>query len=91
MNNKRLGWLLIGMAAVSGASCATQPYPATEGAPGVFMGLLHGFTIFFSYILSLFTDYRIYTFPNSGRWYDFGFLIGAFIACGGIGSLAASD
>ena len=66
------------------ASCATQPYPSAADPPGFFSGLLHGFLIFFSFIGSLFTDYRIYAFPNSGGWYDFGFLIGAGFFLAGI-------
>jgi hypothetical protein len=68
------------------ASCATQPYPSAYDPPGFFSGLLHGFLIVFSFIGSLFTDYRIYAFPNSGGWYDFGYLIGAIIFLGGGGA-----
>ena len=68
------------------ASCATQPHPNGGDAPGFFLGLLHGFIIFFSFIGGLFTDYRIYAFPNSGVWYDFGFLLGAGTALGGSGA-----
>ena len=67
-------------------SCATQPKPDTVNLPGFFWGLLHGFLIFFSFIASLFTDYRIYAFPNSGGWYDFGFLLGAMMFLGGGGA-----
>ena len=35
---------------------------------------------------SLFTDYRIYAFPNSGGWYDFGFLLEAMMFLGGGGA-----
>jgi hypothetical protein len=49
-------------------------------------GLLHGFLIFFSFIGSLFTNVRIYAFPNSGVWYDFGYLIGASMFLGGAGA-----
>jgi hypothetical protein len=71
--------------------CATQPLPeAYYDPPGFFLGLLHGLTIFFSMIGSLFTDYRIYAFPNSGGWYDLGYLIGAAAALGGSGSAASS-
>jgi hypothetical protein len=44
---------------------------------------LHGFLIVFSLIGSIFTDYRIYAFPNSGGWYDFGYAIGASVFLGG--------
>jgi|GEM_PF-5247349 len=49
------------------------------------MGIVHGFCILFSLIGSIFTDFRIYAFPNSGGWYDFGYFIGAamFLGTGG--------
>jgi hypothetical protein len=57
--------MLIGLALVVG-SCARQPRPEAFDPPGFFSGLLHGFLIMFSFIASLFTDVRIYSFPNSG-------------------------
>lgn len=68
------------------ASCAHQPAPAHHSVPGFFSGLLHGFLIFFSFVGSLFSDIRIYAFPNSGGWYDFGFLLGASAFLGGGGA-----
>lgn len=65
------------------AGCAHQPQAEGFDLPGFWSGLLHGFLIVFSFIGSLFTDVRIYNFPNNGRWYDFGFLIGAAIFLGG--------
>jgi hypothetical protein len=66
-------------------SCAHQPQPPASGAdlPGFWSGLLQGFLILFSFIGSLFTDVRIYAFPNSGGWYDFGYLLGAAVFLGG--------
>jgi hypothetical protein len=66
--------------------CAHQQTPETFEPPGFWYGLLHGFLIFFSFIGSLFTDVRMYAFPNSGRWYDFGYLIGASLFLGGGGA-----
>jgi hypothetical protein len=68
------------------ASCATRPRPEAFDPPGFFSGLLHGFLIVFSFIGSLFTNIRIYNFPNSGGWYDFGYLIGASMFLGGGGA-----
>jgi hypothetical protein len=59
-------------------SCAHQPRTEGDDLPGFWSGLLHGFLMLFSFIGGLFTDTRIYAFPNSGGWYDFGYLIGAF-------------
>jgi len=86
--NRILGFVTICASALFLAGCATQPHPSAYDPPGFFSGLLHGFLIVFSFIGSLFTDYRIYAFPNSGGWYDFGYLIGAFIFLGGSGASA---
>ncbi len=84
------GYLVtLGLAAAILGGCATQPVPGPDSPPGFFLGLLHGFFILFSFIGSLFTDYRIYAFPNAGGWYDFGFLLGAMGFLGGGGSGAS--
>jgi hypothetical protein len=70
------------------SACATQPHPGAYDPPGFWSGLFHGFTIVFSLIGSLFTDVRIYAFPNSGGWYDFGYVMGASAFLGG-GSAAS--
>ena len=70
------------------SACATQPVPSAPKPPGVFYGFLHGFTILFSLIGSLFTDYRIYAYPNSGWWYDLGYFLGASAFLGGSGASA---
>jgi hypothetical protein len=72
--------------AISG--CAHQPQPSAFEPPGFWFGLLHGFLILFSFVGSLFTDVRIYALPNSGGWYDFGYLIGAAVFLGGGGASA---
>jgi hypothetical protein len=47
------------------------------GDPGFWLGLLHGLIAPFAFLVSLFSDHvRMYAFPNVGRWYDFGFLLG---------------
>lgn len=55
--------------------CATQPEPGSYG-PGFFIGLWHGIAAPFALIGSLFMKIRIYEFPNSGFWYDLGFILG---------------
>jgi hypothetical protein len=91
MNAKRkhaVGFLSICALALLLASCATQPIAPAAEAPGFLLGLLHGFLIMFSFIASFFTDARIYAFPNSGAWYDFGYLLGASAFLGGGGASA---
>jgi len=67
-------------------SCAGQPAPTAYNPPGFFMGLIHGFIMLFSFIGSIFMDIRMYSFPNSGVMYDFGYLIGASMFLGGGGA-----
>lgn len=72
------------------ASCAAQPpSPGNiSSVPGFWMGLIHGFIAPFALIASIFTDVRVYAFPNGGGWYDFGFMLGIGALSGG-GSRAA--
>ncbi|MFN3169052.1 MAG: hypothetical protein ACE37H_18550 [Phycisphaeraceae bacterium] len=88
-STRMIGFALLCGGALLIASCAQQPGVPGDDGPGFFMGLLHGFLIFFSFIGSLFTDVRIYAYPNSGGWYDFGFLLGAAMFLGGGGGAGA--
>ena len=83
---RRFSFLAVVAMVLVVGGCATQPKPTAYDPPGFFSGLLHGFLIFFSFLGSLFWDYRIYAFPNSGGWYDFGYLIGAALFLGGGGA-----
>lgn len=56
-------------------SCASQPTDNGLG-PGFFGGIWHGFVALPSILIGLFTSIRIYNFPNSGYWYDVGFVLG---------------
>jgi len=70
------------------AACAEAP-PAIEGTRGFFWGLLDGAVAPLAFILSLFSDtIAVYGVPNSGGWYDLGFLIG--LTCWAGGGHAAS-
>jgi len=82
---------LVLLAAALLPACATQSPAIAVDPPGFLLGLLHGFIILFSFVASLFTDYRIYAVPNSGIWYDLGFLLGAmsFLGGGGAGACTA--
>ncbi|EGF92217.1 putative membrane protein [Asticcacaulis biprosthecium C19] len=67
------------------ASCADRPMGA-PGDPAFVRGLIDGLLAPLAFVVSLFTDdIRMYAFPNVGRWYDFGFLLGIG-AWGGGGS-----
>jgi hypothetical protein len=62
--------------------CATQAASHSSDPPGFLMGFLHGLLALPSLIGSFFWDIRVYAFPNGGRWYDAGFVLGAGIFFG---------
>jgi hypothetical protein len=76
------GWLVLASVVIMVGSCATQPLPTADSPPGFLSGFFHGFTLWFSLIGSTFIEMRVYAFPNSGGWYDFGFVLGATTALG---------
>ena len=65
----------VAVALVAGAG---QPAPVAAG-PGFWLGLVHGATAPFALVASLFSPVRFYAVPNSGFFYDLGF-IGGFCA-----------
>ncbi|ESQ74868.1 hypothetical protein [Asticcacaulis sp. AC402] len=71
------------------ASCADRPM-GHAGDPALLRGLIDGLLAPLAFIASLFTDdIRMYAFPNVGRWYDLGFILG-LSAWGGGGSHAVT-
>jgi hypothetical protein len=78
------------VAIVALAACAHQPeLPrfAAADAPGFFKGIWHGLIAPIAFVASVFSDVRMYAFPNTGVWYDLGFLLG--IAAWGGGAAAS--
>ena len=85
-NRRTLALVTLMMTAAVLTACARQPAPPSGDVPGFFSGLLHGFTMLFSLIGSIFFDWRIYAFPNSGWWYDLGYFFGASMFLGASGA-----
>jgi hypothetical protein len=78
---RSLPLLILGALLLLEACAATQPditLPAgAAAAPGFWKGLWHGFIAPIAFLISLFADtVRMYAYPNAGRWYDFGFMLG---------------
>lgn len=77
--------VFLALVAVLGAmlllsSCAAGPNPTAgpDEPAGFWLGLWHGIIIFFTFVVSLFTDdVSVYEVANSGNWYDVGFVLGA--------------
>jgi hypothetical protein len=92
MRRVRPFWPLLIIAAfvlVFGACTASQ-FPvagsaSVEPVPGFWRGLWQGFIAPITFFVSLLSDeVRIYAYPNTGRWYDFGFMLGIHGFSGGL-------
>ena len=84
----RLGnWALAGIlvAGLGMAGCMAGPSgPFNQADPaGFWAGLWHGFIVWLAFVLSLFTDVRIYAVHNTGWPYDLGFILGMACCLGG--------
>ncbi|MCD4665476.1 MAG: hypothetical protein K8R68_09395 [Bacteroidales bacterium] len=65
------------------AGCAPKNEMFISEPAGFWAGLWHGLICGVTFIISLFTDtVSMYEVNNTGRWYDFGFLLGAIIVIG---------
>jgi len=78
--------LLVLVPALALAACAVQAGSAVApAAPGLLLGVWHGFIFPVAWVLSLFMpEVAVYAVPNNGGWYDFGYFLG--IAVFGIGA-----
>jgi hypothetical protein len=67
------------------AGCAAQPFGGmSDPVPGFWWGALHGLIAPFSLVGSFFDpSIRAYATPNTGWWYDLGFVIGMALLFGG--------
>jgi hypothetical protein len=78
------------LAAIAMVGCAATQVPPDQMAPvtdppGFLLGLWHGFIAPITFFISLFSEeIRIYAVPNSGRWYDLGFMLGISGFSGGV-------
>jgi len=90
VRNNKIIILLFMISTLFIISCAHQPSPVAYNPPGFFMGIFNGITIIISFIGSIFMDVRIYAFPNSGFFYDLGYLIGVGVVFAGIGGSSVS-
>ncbi len=77
MTRTRL-FVLVTIALTLAACVATESASAVQStAPGFLEGVWHGFIFPVSFLVSLFTDQiAVYSVPNNGGWYDFGYFVG---------------
>lgn len=75
------------MANVLAVAGPNSKYAQTGAEPaGFWAGFWHGLIVPLAFLISLFnTNVRIYEKNNRGRWYDFGFIVGASISFGSSG------
>ena len=77
-------WVLVSGMLFLTACADSIPDPDTQY--GFLSGLIHGFILPFSFVVSIFdNDVAIYGIPNTGVWYDLEFLLGAGAILGGGG------
>ena len=77
MNRTRL--LLLSLTVLALTACVAKQSAAgvNPAAPGFLEGVWHGFIFPIAWIISLFTDdIAVYSVPNNGGWYDFGYFVG---------------
>ena len=69
---------LVALALALAACVAKQSSGAVAPtAPGFLEGVWHGFIFPIAWIISLFTDQiAVYSVPNNGGWYNFGYFVG---------------
>lgn len=79
------------MANVLAVAGPNSKYQQSGAAPaGFWAGVWHGLIVPIAFIVSLFNaNVRIYEKNNRGRWYDFGFIVGASASIGGGGHESA--
>ncbi len=85
MSKLKIVFPILALLALGACAHAVQVPPAEGKAlPGFLLGLWHGFILPWSFIGSLFNpDIAIYSVPNNGGWYDFGFFLGIGGLAGG--------
>lgn len=86
---KRISLLLLlvmGLALISlGCAAGPQGPYSPENPAGFFAGLWHGFIAWITFVLSLFTQVKMYSINNTGAGYNLGFLAGMACWLGGWG------
>src|SRR5262245_63873172 len=85
--------LVVVLVSLSLAACGfvgARPTSVSQ-TPGFFVGIWDGLVAPWTLVLRVFLDIRMYAMPNSGWWYDAGFLLGvaASLPLGWIAALIA--
>lgn len=88
--NKKISACLMVMAILALTGCAKQSgWVVYDEGPGFFTGLWHGWIAALAMIGHIFdSSIAVYSVPNNGGWYDFGFLLGVGAFGGSAGAAA---
>ena len=79
MNRHRTSGIVVVLlltVALTGCLATQNDVVAMGEKAGFLLGLWHGFIAPVGFIIGLFSDARVYAVPNSGLWYDLGFMLG---------------
>ena len=68
-------------------ACTFVGDETSQDTPGFFYGIWHGLVAPYTLVVRWFIDIHMYAVPNSGWFYDFGFLLG-ILGAGPFGWLA---
>ena len=81
----RAGMALLAVLLLGMSGCLAGPSgPFNQADPaGFWAGLWHGFIVWLTFVLSLFSDVKIYSANNTGWPYDLGFILGMACCLGG--------
>ncbi len=87
MKTKKMLILFFTLLVAGALGCAAGPQgPYSADAPaGFFAGIWHGFIAWITFVLSLFSQVKMYSVDNTGSGYNLGFLIGMACWLGGWG------
>jgi hypothetical protein len=73
-------FVVIAMLSLTACAATQQPDAVAPQAPGLLLGLWHGFIFPVAWVVSLFvSDVAVYAVPNNGGWYDFGYFLGIVV------------
>jgi hypothetical protein len=65
---------------IVGCGFAGSEVYSSYDPPGFFSGLWHGMVAPYTLVIRIFLDIKMYAIPNSGWFYDFGFLLGMVLS-----------
>ncbi|MDQ1336523.1 MAG: hypothetical protein QG552_3473 [Thermodesulfobacteriota bacterium] len=87
MKRKHMVLIGCGCLAITALGCAAGPQGpySTEAPAGFFAGIWHGFIAWITFVVSLFSQVKMYSVDNTGAGYNLGFLIGMACWLGGWG------